>query len=127
MSNTELDGKYRVSTVSNYQGPVERRSDGETEIVGGKTERVDDNKVLWTSTFEVVSETEVKMTSVADPSNAVSDFGLTTPQGNLTRRPQTYVSTLRMARKGNDIRMSGQIEVGDEIIFLTMRSIVEED
>ena len=126
MSKTELDGKYRVSTVSNYQGPVERRSDGETEIVDGKTERIDDNKVLWTSTFEVVSETEVRMTSVADPSDAVSDFGLTTPQGTLTRRPQTYVSTMRMARKGKDVRMSGQIEVGDEIIFLTMRSIVEE-
>ena len=102
MSKTELDGKYRVSTVSNYQGPVERRSDGETEIVDGKTERIDDNKVLWTSTFEVVSETEVRMTSVADPSD------------------------MRMARKGKDVRMSGQIEVGDEIIFLTMRSIVEE-
>lgn len=124
--STELDGKYLVSTVSNYNGPIERRSDGETEIVDGQTKRIDDNKVKWTSTFEIVSDTEVKMTSVADPTDAVSDFGLMTPQGRLTRRPMTYESILKMARRGNEIRMSGQIEIGDEIVFLTMRSIVED-
>lgn len=123
MGDHDLDGTYQISTVSNYDGPLERRSDGTTVISGGKTERRDDNDVLWTSTFEVVSDTEVKMTSLADPSDSRPDFALTRPNGSPTRDPVTYESILRLARKGDKIQMSGQIEYGNEIVFLTMRSI----
>lgn len=123
MSTNELDGTYQVSTVSNYDGPLERKSDGTTVISEGKTERWDDNNVLWTSTFEIMNNKEVKMTSVADPGKARPDFALTRPNGTPTREPVTYESILRLARKDDRIQMSGQIEYGNEIIFLTMRSI----
>lgn len=118
----ELDGKYRVSTTTNYQGPLEKKSDGETEIRDGKTSRRDAANCLWTSTFTVKSETEVEMISVADPSEADGDFSLTRPDGSPTREAVTYTSMLKLARKGDDqIQLSGQIEYGNEIIFLTMR------
>lgn len=125
MSSSDLDGKYQISTVSNYNGPLQRKSDGVTEIRDGKTSRTDENKVIWTSEFEVMNNTQVKMISVADPTNAASDFALNRPDGSPTREPVTYESILRYARKGEQIQMSGQIEYGNEIIFITMRKIVE--
>ncbi len=120
---SELDGKYQVSTVSNYDGPLERKSDGVTEIRDGKTSRVDENKVVWTSEFVILNNKQIKMISVADPSKARSDFALNRPDGSPTREPVTYESILRFARKGDQIQMSGQIEYGKELIFITLRRI----
>lgn len=122
--STELDGKYRVTTTSNYNGPLEKKSDGETEIRDGQTRRYDDANCLWTSTFTIKSDTEVEMTSVADPAEAHTDFLLTRPDGSPTRDAVTYTSTLKLSRKDDDkIQMSGQIEYGNELIFITMRKI----
>lgn len=119
----ELDGRYNVSSTSSYGGPLERKSDGVTDIVDGKTARTDGNNVLWTSSFTVISETEVEMISVADPSRANKDYALTRPDGVPTRDPVTYRTVLKLARKGDKIQMSGQIEYGNDVIFLTMRKI----
>ncbi len=118
-----LDGKYRISTTTSYQGPLEKRSDGETEIVNSQTQRVDDANCKWTSTFTVLNDNEVKMTSVADPSEAAVDFLLTAPDGSPTRETVTYEATLKYARKGDDIQLSGQIEYGSDVVFLTMRTL----
>ena len=123
MAKTELDGKYLVTTTTSYQGPLEKKSDGETDIINGQTERFDASNCKWTSTFEIISDTEVKMTSLADPTNADIDFLLTGPDGTPTRDPVTYTSTLKLARKGDRIQMSGQIEYGADIIFITMRKV----
>lgn len=120
---SELDGKYRVSTVSNYDGPLERKSDGETEIREGRTSRIDENKVVWSSEFIVLNSKQVKMISIADPTRAAGDFALNRPDGSPTREPVTYESVLRYARKGNEVQMSGQIEYGKEIVFITLRKI----
>lgn len=119
----ELDGQYFVSSTSNYEGLAERKSDGETEIRNGQTERRDKNNVLWSSVFTVLSETEVEMAATADAAEAPVDFYLTKPDGSPTRQPVTYKSVLKLARKGDKIQMSGQIEYGNEIVFLTMRKI----
>lgn len=119
----ELDGQYFVSSTSNYEGLAERKSDGETEIRDGQTERRDKNNVLWSSVFTVLSETEVEMAATADAAEAPVDFYLTKPDGSPTRQPVTYKSVLKLARKGDKIQMSGQIEYGNEIVFLTMRKI----
>lgn len=121
MTDASLDGTYQVSSTSNYEGPLQRRSDGVTEIRQGQTSRRDGNKVLWTSTFRVLSETEVEMVSVADPRDAHGDFALLRPDGSPTRDIVTYTSMLRLARKGDKLQMSGQIEYGNEIVLLTMR------
>ena len=121
----ELDGKYHITTTSSYHGPIEKRSDGQTEIVNGQTERFDDANCKWTSTFEVLSENEVKMTSVADPSEAAIDFSLVAPDGSPTREPVTYEAILKLARKEDRIQISGQIQYGQDIVLLTMRKIVE--
>ena len=123
MTSTELDGTYRVVTVSSYDGPIDRKSDGTTEIRGGQTKRRDDGNVLWTSTFTVISENEVKMVSVADPREAKNDVALLRPNGTPTRDPVTYESVMKLSRKGDKIQMSGQIQYGNEIIILTMRKI----
>jgi len=118
-----LDGQYLVTTTTSYKGPLEKKSDGKTEIRGGQTERRDDANCKWTSTFEIISDTAVKMTSLADPSEADIDFSLTTPSGAPTREPVTYETTLKLARKDDRIQMSGQIEYGSEVVFLTMRKV----
>ena len=118
-----LDGKYLISTTTNYQGPLEKKSDGETEIVNSQTHRVDAAGCTWTSTFEIISDTEVKMTSLADPTNANDDFALVREDGSPTREPQTYTSTLKFMQKGERVQISGKIEFGDELIFITMRKI----
>jgi hypothetical protein len=119
--STDFDGTYHVSSTSNYGGPLEKKSDGVTKISDGKTERRDGNNVLWTSTFKIMSDTEVEMVSVADPGEAKPDFALLLPDGRPTRAPVTYRSTLKLARKGDKIQMSGRIEYGNEIVFLTLR------
>lgn len=116
-----LDGKYRITTTSSYQGPIERRSDGETEIINSATERFDDANCKWTSTFTILSENEVKMVSVADPTESAIDFLLTAPDGSPTREVTTYEAVLKLARKGDKVQISGQIEYGYDVIFLTMR------
>lgn len=121
MESFSLDGKYQVTSTSSYEGPLERRSDGSTEIRGGKTSRIDGNSVIWTSEFKILSETEVEMISVADPSRAKGDFALVRPDGSPTREPVTYRTIMKLARKGDKIQMSGRIEYGDEITLLTMR------
>ena len=119
-----LDGKYRITSTTSYQGPIEKRSDGETEIRDGKTSRIDDAKCKWTSTFEILNDNEVKMTSVADPTNSAIDFLLTAPDGTPTREVTTCVANLKLSRKGDDkIQMSGQIHYGSDVVFLTMRKI----
>lgn len=119
--STELDGIYQVTSTTNYQGPLEKKSDGETEIKNGQTERRDDANCLWTSTFTILNKNEVKMISVADPTDADGDFSLMRPDGSPTREPVTYETTLKYARKGDKIQLSGQIEYGNDVTFLTMR------
>lgn len=121
--STELDGVYQVSSASNYDGPLVKRSDGTTEIRNGQTSRRDGNNVLWTSTFKILNETEVEMVSVADPREARGDFALLRPNGTPSRDITTYTSVLRLARKGDKIQLSGQIEYGNEIVILTMRKV----
>lgn len=119
----KLDGKYRVSSTTSYQGPIEKKSDGETEIINGQTHRIDDAGCTWTSTFEIISDTEVKMSSTADATNADVDFLLTAPDGTPTKGPVTYETILKLARKGERVQMSGQIEYGNDVVLLTMRSM----
>ena len=119
-----LDGHYRITSTNSHKGPLEKRSDGETDIINSQTQRRDEANCQWTSTFEILSDTEVQMTSVADPSEADIDFLLTTPNGSPTREPVTYQTTLKLARKGEDqIQMSGQIEYGHDVVFITMRKV----
>lgn len=116
-----LDGKYLVTSTTDYKGPLEKKSDGETEIRDGQTRRYDRANCLWTSTFNILSETEVEMVSVADPADADIDFLLVAPDGSPTRHPVTYKTTLKLARKDDRIQMSGQIQYGKDLTFLTLR------
>ncbi len=118
-----LDGKYRISSTASRRGDIEKRSDGETEIRGSQTSRLDDANCKWTSTFTILNDNEVKMVSVADASNAKVDFLLTTPDGTPTRGPVTYEATLKLSRKDDKIQISGQISYGNDIVLLTLRKI----
>lgn len=120
-----LDGKYMITSTSSYKGDIKKRSDGETEIRNSQTQRLDDANCKWTSTFTVLSDTEVKMVSVADASEADVDFLLTAPNGAPTRDIVTYETTLKLARKGDKIQMSGQIHYGNDVVFLTMRKMTD--
>jgi hypothetical protein len=119
----ELDGLYQVNSTSSYQGPLEMKSDGTTAIVNGQTHRRDKANCLWTSSFSVLNENEVEMVSVADPTDAAPDFSLLRPDGSPSRQPVTYKTTLKLARKGDKIQMSGQIEYGGNVTFITMRRV----
>ena len=123
--NHPLDGQYRITSTSSHKGDIEKRSDGETVIRNSQTERLDDANCKWTSTFTVLSDTEVKFVSVADASKAAVDFLLTAPDGSPTRGPVTYESVLKLARKGDKIQMSGQIHYGNDVVFLTLRKTGE--
>src|SRR3954470_4326793 len=100
LTTADLEGKYRVTTVSDYNGPVPMKSDGITEIKNGRTDRIDANGVKWTTEFSVINEHEVKLTSTADPKNAKAEFLLTDERGQLTNDPVVYTSILKAARKG---------------------------
>jgi len=119
----ELDGLYQVSSTSSYQGPLEMKSDGTTTITDSQTHRRDKANCLWTSTFSILNENEVEMISVADPTDAAPDFSLLRPDGSPSRQPVTYKTVLKLARKGDKIQMSGQIEYGGNVTFITMRRI----
>lgn len=116
----DLDGQYRVTTVSDYTGPVPMQSDGITEIKNGETDRVDKAGCKWHTKLTILSDDEVQFESTADPSDAAPDFCLTKQSGELTRDPVTYTSIMKIARKGDKIRLSGQIENGKIITVITM-------
>lgn len=123
MSDHPLDGKYRITTTNTGRKDIEKRSDGETEIRESKTERFDDANCKWTSTFEVINDNTVKFRSTADPTKAKVDFLLTAPDGSPSRDIITYEAELKLSRQGDKIQMSGQIEYGVDVVFLTMRKI----
>lgn len=120
---SELDGRYQVTTTTNYQGPLEKQSDGQTEIIDGKTSRRDSANCLWTSSFNVISPDEVEMTSIADPREAHPNFALVKLNGEPTRNPVEYKASLKYARKDDRVQLSGTINYGNEIVFITMRRI----
>jgi len=117
----ELDGQYQITSTSSYQGPLEMRSDGITVIKNGQTSRRDKANCLWTSTFRILNDTEVEMVSVADPTDADADFSLLRPDGSPSRQPVTYTTILKLMRKGDKVQLSGQIEYGGNVTFITMR------
>lgn len=119
----ELDGIYQVSSTTSYNGPLAKKSDGTTEIKDGQTMRRDDANCLWTSTFTIINDSQVEMVSVADPSEADGDFSLTKPDGSPTREPVTYKAMLKLARKGDKIQLSGQVEYDNDVTLLTMRKV----
>lgn len=121
----ELDGLYAVNTMSDYAGPLQKKSDGQTEIVDGKTHRIDAAGCEWNSVFEWANDekTMVIMTSTADPINADADFLLTRPDGSPTSDKVTYKSELKVMRKGDRIQMTGTINYGADTTILTMRKI----
>jgi len=116
MTPNPLDGQYRVTSTSSYQGPLEMKSDGITVITNGQTLRRDDANCLWASTFTIINDAEVEMVSIADPREADGDFSLIRPDGS-------YRTILKLARKGDLIQMSGQIEYAGTVTFITMRKI----
>jgi hypothetical protein len=119
----ELNGKYRVTTVTDYQGPVPMKSDGVTEIKNGQTHRTDAAGVQWSTQFTVVNDEEVKMVATADPSGAAKDFLLTKEDGTLTHDPVVYTTPLKVMRKGGKICLSGNIIHGKISTLLTMMKI----
>lgn len=116
----DLDGKYRVSSTSDYRGPVPLKSDGITEIKDGRTSRVDAAGCRWNTVLTLLSDDEVKLESTADPRDADVDFMLTDEGGRLTQDPITYTTTLKISRKGDKIRLSGNIEHGGTHTMLTL-------
>ncbi len=120
---TDLDGNYNVNSVTDYDGPLQKKSDGQTEIIDGKTHRIDDAGCEWNSTFEWVDgdKTQVKMTSIADPINADTDFLLTRPDGTPTSDSVTYETILNVKRMGERVQMTGSINYGGNTVLLTMR------
>lgn len=121
---TNIDGVYTVSSVSDYQGPIQKRSDGQTEIRNGQTHRIDDAGCEWISTFSETDDDEtILMTSIADPLNANPDFMLTRPDGSPTSDKVIYEAKLSVKRKDERIQLSGAINYGSETVFLTLRKI----
>lgn len=116
----DLDGQYRVTTVSDYKGPVPMQSDGVTEIRNGETNRVDKAGCKWHTRITVLNDAEVQFESTADPTEAAPDFCLTKANGDLTRDPVTYTTIMKVARKDDKIRLSGQIEFGRVTTVITM-------
>lgn len=120
---TDLDGTYTVTSITSYEGPLQKQSDGITEISGGKTRRIDEAGCEWNSTFEWIDPSQVRMTSVADPRNAKKDFLLIAPNGMPTADAQTYETILTVKRRDEKVQMTGTITYGRETVFLTMRKI----
>lgn len=121
---TDLDGTYTVTSLTSYQGPLQKQSDGITEIKGGKTMRLDAAGCEWRSTFTWVDENTVKMTSVVDPALADDGFQLKDADGNPTSEPQTYETVLNVKREGEALQLSGTISSDGQNALLIMRKVM---
>jgi len=119
----DLDGRYRVTTISDYKGPIPLQGDGETEMKDGHIKRTDKKGCRWSTRLTIIGEDEVWFESEADPSDADPDFCLITVSGEPTREPVSYSAVLKVARKGDRIRLSGQIEHGRVTTVITMMKI----
>jgi len=119
----DLDGTYSVTSLTSYDGPLQKQSDGITTIVDGRTDRIDEAGCEWRSSFVWVDDDHVRMTSIADPTNARADFLLTKPSGEPTSEVQIYESILTVKRLGDRLQMTGTIQYGKDTVFLTMRKM----
>lgn len=120
LTQKDLDGLYRISTVTDYSGPLPMQSDGETEIIDGQTNRVDKKGCQWNTRLTLLNEGEVRFESTADPIDADEDFLLVGQNGLPTRDPVEYEAVLKVSQMGNRIRLSGQIAHGEVITVITM-------
>lgn len=123
MSTHPFDGLYKINTTSTALGFVNSKSDGETRIEKSKTDRVDSANCKWTSTFSLVTQGVVKMTSIADLSEADPGFALTPSDGSNgpSRSPQTYETLLDVEYEdGKVVKMSGQIEANGIVVYLCL-------
>lgn len=123
LTQKDLDGKYRITTISDYQGPLPLQSDGETEIADGHTDRVDKKGCRWTTKLTLLNDKEVLFESKADPRTADNDFLLIGENGMPTRHPVNYKTVLKVAQKDDRLRLSGRIEHGKVITVITMTKI----
>jgi hypothetical protein len=123
LSQKDLDGRYQISTITDYSGPLPMQSDGETEILDGTTDRVDKKGCRWNTKLTLLNDAEVLFQSTADPLEADEDFLLVGKNGLPTRDPVEYEAVLKVAQKGERIRLSGQIAHGNVITVITMTKI----
>lgn len=117
---TDLDGTYTVTSLTSYQGPLQKQSDGITKIEGGKTFRVDEAGCEWRSTFEWVNDTQVKLTSVADPKKRAQRLFA----GGAGRKPHRRGTNLR---NDHDRQAHGRKGAADRDHHLRQRDRVFDD
>jgi len=126
MSTHPFDGLYKINTNSTALGFVNSKSDGETRIEKSKTNRVDSANCKWTSSFDLISQGIVKMTSIADLSEADPGFTLSPSDGMEppSRSRQTYETLLDVEYEaGKVVQMSGQIEANGIVVYLSLDRI----
>jgi hypothetical protein len=123
LSIKDLDGTWRVTTITDTKGPVPLQSDGETTVSNGRTDRTDKKGCRWMSQMTVLSDDSVRFDSVADPTDADADFCLMTEGNQPTREPVEYSCVLKVARQGDKMRLSGQIAHGQAQTVITMTKL----
>ncbi len=118
-----LDGKYVIVTQSRHTGPHQKQSDGFTVIKDGRTDRLDAAGCEWTSHFEWIDDTHVKMTSTIDPRFAADAFTLMGPDGLPSTEAQSYETVLTATIQDGLLTLRGVVGHGPEKVTLTLRQV----
>lgn len=120
---TNLDGKYRLNHLTSRPHSEDQRGMDVIQIENGQSHFEDIYGCVWDTLFEVIDDEHIRMSAYVDQSKADMDHVLSSDSGRASGENLKYESLLKLARKGDDMHLSGQINIGDDIVIISLHKI----
>ncbi len=127
ISVLDIDGFYKVESVTDGETAFSPKGDGVTEIKNGLTFRKDQNGCIWESLFTVAGDDAVQLETTVDPSHTPPGYYISDENGNPTKSIVVYKSMLDLAEQDGRIVMSGTIKHGKITTKLTFTRLTAEE
>lgn len=115
-----LDGEYKIQQVMSRPNHEDQNRMETVIIKDGHSHMEDIYGCVWDTHYEIVDDQHVKMTAKADQSHADMDHPLSGESGRASGENLTFESVLKVSHKDNDVHMSGQINIGDDVVIITL-------
>lgn len=127
ISVLDIDGFYKVESVTDKETGFTPKGDGVTEIKNGLTFRKDENGCIWESLFTVAGDDLVQLETTVDPSHTQPGYYISDENGEPTKGIVIYKSMLDLAEKDGRVIMSGEVNHGKVKTQLTFTRLTPDE
>jgi len=118
-----ISGQYKLQHVTSRPHSEDQRGMEVIQIENGQSHFKDMYGCIWDTTFKTIDEDHIKMTAQVDQSQVDMDHVLSAESGRASAENLTYESLLKISRKDDSIHLSGQIEIGDDIVIISLHKV----